>query len=315
MIREWALRFKKPMVLGVLAAVATACVVIFFPNRYASEARILPVESKSLAGSLGGLAATAAAFGVAIPNSDGNDANFVDILQSRTIKEALLLTNYRFHQRTWRFGQDRECTESLQTYLHQKNLDRGVLVLSNFYSVSRDLKSKIIVIRAETRSPELSQAIVRKAINLLETFVREKGRTRGGAKALFAEARLQEARKEAATAEEEFRRFLDGNRNYLVSSDPSIRLRGARLEAELKLRQQLVMTLAVNREQALMDEKNDIPILNTLDPGNLPVEKSGPVRSLMVLAALLAGFFGTLAWMHREWIMNCLISAETQRSL
>lgn len=313
MIREWALRFKRPLALGIFAAVATACVVIFVPNKYASEARILPVESKSLAGNLGGLAATAAAFGVAIPSAEGNDANFVDILQSRTIKEGLLLSSFSFHQPAWRFGKEREHVETLQTYLHQKNLDRGILEFSKFYSVSRDLKSKIITIKVDTWSPELSQAIVQKAIKLLETFVQEKGRTRGGAKALFAEARLVEARKEAATAEEEFRRFLDGNRNYSVSSDPSIRLRGARLEAELKLRQQLVMTLAVNREQALMDEKNDIPILNVMDPGNLPVEKSGPVRSLYVLTAFFAGFFGSLSWMYREWILKCLIDADTRR--
>jgi uncharacterized protein involved in exopolysaccharide biosynthesis len=62
-----------------------------------------------------------------------------------------------------------------------------------------------------------------------------------------------------------------------------VRLKGTRLEAELRLRTQVVTTLAIAREQALMEEKNDMPILNVLDVGNLPLEKSGPARSQTVV--------------------------------
>ncbi len=232
---------------------------------------------------MGNLAAAAAAFGVSVPGGEGNDANFVDILNSRWLREQLLQTNFQYHARSWRFGAEQLHVGTLYDYLGARNMDRAVMALNEVLLTSRDLKSKVITLSAETKSPDLSQQVVQRAGKLLETFLQEKGRTRGGAKAIFAEARLADARGEMDQAEEAFRRFLESNRNYQSSGDPAVRLKGTRLENELRLRQQLVTTLAMNREQALLDEKSDIPILNVLDPGNLPIDKSRPSRSVLVL--------------------------------
>lgn len=272
------------------------------PNLYKSEARLLPVESKG-SSSLGGLASAAAAFGVNVPGGESSDANFVDVLNSRWLREQLLNTEFQYHARTWHFGAQRIEKKTLYAYLKAKNVDQALRAIAPILSSSRDIKSKILSISAETTSPELSQMIVLQAVKLLETFNREKGRTRGGAKASFAEARLSDARKEMNEAEDAFRRFLEANRNYLTSSDPGVRLKGTRLEAELRLKQQLVTSIAMNREQALMEEKNDIPILNVLDPGNLPIDKSRPARSTLVLLATMLAGMGSWTWLNREWVI------------
>jgi len=191
--------------------------------------------------------------------------------------------------------------------LNAKNSDSAVMRVQMMLSVTKDPKSKIIAVSTETKSPQLSQQIVQQAALLLENFVQQKGHTRGGAKATFAEARLKESREEMAQAEEEFRRFLNSNRNFNTSGDPSVRLLGARLEAELRLRQQLVATLAMNREQALLEEKNDIPILNVLDAPSLPVLKSRPARALIVLLSMLLSTFGAWSWLNRNWIKHRLL--------
>jgi len=297
---------KKPLQWAVAAGLLTAVVTLFMPNYYRSEARLLPVESKGLGGSLGGLATAAAAFGVAVPGGEGNDANFVDVLNSRWLREQLLNTEFQYHARSWRFGAEHLVKGTLSDYLEAKNLDRAVQELSSVLSVSRDLKSKVIFIGAETRSPDLSQLVVRRAGKLLEVFLQEKGHTRGGAKVVFAEARLAEARREMDEAEEALLRFLEGNRNYLNSADPAVRLKGTRLEGELRLRQQLVTTLALNREQALLEEKNDIPILNVLDQGNLPIEKNRPARSQLVVALAFLVGLGSWGFENRRWIKERL---------
>lgn len=309
---DWALGLKRPIQLGFVAAVMTAVITLFMPNYYRSEVRILPVEAKGMSGGLGNLAAAAAAFGVGVPGGDGGDANFVDILNSRWMRENLLKCQFTFKARSWRFGAEKVVTQTLYDYLDVDNTDRAVKAMGEIYTASRDLKTKVLTLSVETRSPELSQQVARQAARLLETFVQEKGRTRGGYKAAFAEARLREARGEMAVAEEEFRKFIDGNRNYQISTDPSVRIRGARLEAELKLRQQLVMTLAMNREQALMEEKNDIPILNVLDSGNLPVDKSRPGRSKILIIAFFLVAVGTWAWLNREWIRARLLDTDEE---
>ncbi len=295
-------RLRKPLKWALAAGLLTALVTLFLPDYYRSEARLLPVETKGLGGNLGGLASAAAAFGVSLPVGDSNDANYVDVLNSRWLREQLLQTEFQYHIRNWHFGTERVEKGTLYAYVDKRNMDRALKELGTLVSASRDLKSKVISISAETKSPELSQLLVDRASKLLEVFLQDKGRTRGGAKATFAEARLADARHEMDEAEDTFRRFLEGNRNYQTSGDPAVRLKGSRLETELRLRQQLVTTLAMNREQALLEEKNDIPILNVLDPANLPIEKSKPPRSVIVLLAALLVGLGAWAWQNRAWI-------------
>jgi uncharacterized protein involved in exopolysaccharide biosynthesis len=301
---------KKPLQWALAAGLLAALVTLFMPNYYRSEARLLPVETKGLGGNLGGLASAAAAFGVSVPGGDSSDANFVDILNSRWLREQLLQTEFQYRIRSWRFGSERVVKGTLYDYLEAKNLDRALHELGAVLSASRDLKSKVISISAETRSPELSQFIVDRAGKLLEVFLQGKGRTRGGAKATFAEARLAEARREMDEAEDVLRRFLESNRNFQTSGDPAVRLKGTRLETELRLRQQLVTTLAMNREQALLEEKNDIPILNVLDSPNLPIDKSKPVRSVIVLLVALLTGLGSWTWRNKDWIRERLLTED-----
>ncbi len=306
---------KKPLQWALAAGLLTALVTLFMPNYYRSEARLLPVETKGMGGNLGGLASAAAAFGVSVPGGDSSDANFVDVLNSRWLREQLLQTEFQFHARSWRFGAERLVKSTLYDYLEAKNMDRALSALGPIVSASRDLKSKVISISAETKSPELSQLIVDRTDKLLEVFLQDKGRTRGGAKAAFAEARLADARREMDEAEDVLRRFLESNRNYQTSSDPSVRLKGSRLETELRLRQQLVTSIAMNREQALLEEKNDIPILNMLDPPNLPIDKSKPARSSIVL--LITFLVGLSVWalQNRAWIREQLLTNDDESTM
>ena len=295
---------------GLMAAVTS----LFMPNYYRSEARLLPVESKGVGGSLGGLATAAAAFGVSVPGGDSSDANFVDVLNSRWLREKLLTTEFQYRVPSRIIGADRGEKKTLYAYLEAKNMDQALRSIGPILSSSRDLKSKIISISAETTSPELSQLITQQAIQLLETFNRDKGRTRGGAKAAFAEARLFDARQEMDEAEDAFRRFLEANRNFQASGDPAVRLKGTRLESEFRLRQQLVTSIAMNREQALLEEKNDIPILNMLDPGNLPIDKSKPARATIVLVTMMLMGAGSWAWLNRDWVRALLMAGEEEVS-
>jgi len=308
MVPAWLKDLKRPLQVGCITAALVALVSIFMPNYYASEARLLPPDSK--ASGLAGLASAAAAFGITVPGGDSSDNNFVDILKSRWLYERLLTKEFQFREKSWRFGKERAYRQTLEGYLQAPNRDRALGALATMITVTRDTKTKVISLVAETKSPELSQGIVQQCTQLLEDFLHQKDRTRGGAKAVFAEARLVEARGELDQAEANLRGFLDGNRNYTSSADPAVRLRGLRLEAELKLRQQLVMTLALNREQALMEEKNDVPIVNVMDKANLPIDKSRPHRAKLVQLGFLLGTLGALGWKKRRMIWERLMQKE-----
>ena len=304
----WLMGVKRPLKVGFVAACLAVVVALLIPNYYKSEAKLLP-ESNNSMGALGGLASAAAALGVSIPpGGGGKDDNFVDILQSRWLQERLLQSELQFKVKSWRFGAEFEKRQTLYEYLNSKNMDLAIRKLKPMLTINQNLKSKIITFSAESLSPTLSQEIVKNGIRMAEKFIMERGQTRGGAKATFAEARLKEAKNELDSAQAELTRFIVINRNYrwIRPSCPS----ATPLEGEFKLHQQLVETLAISREQALLEEKNDMPILNVLDGGNLPFEKSRPHRALMVMVTFLFAFGGVLIYQKKSWIINFFIEPE-----
>lgn len=298
-------RLRRPLKAGFLAALATALVTLALPNQYTSEARILPADQRA-GGGLGMAAAAAAAVGVMIPGQDSPDAAYVDILNSYTLRKELLETPFQFTVRTWYFGRPQARSQTLYAYLGKSNLDRAMRALKERITITRDFKTKLLTIAVQTESPELSQQVAQRLAHLLDDFVISKSQTRGGAKATFTEERLRDARSDMDRAEAAFQAFLEGNRNYLASADPAVRLRGLRLENDLKLRTQVVTTLTIAREQALLEAKNDMPILNVLDAGNLPIDKSGPARSQAVLTTWFLVSLLVLGIQERRWVLDRL---------
>lgn len=301
-------RLGTPLRAGLLCGFAMACLSLLAPNQYRSEARLLPASARN-ASSLSSLLTAAAAFGVNLPSAEGGDANYEDILQSHGLRERLLATSFRFRTRIAHVGPWRERQETLAQFLDEANPDRSLRRLNDMMRVNRDLKTKLVTVTVETPSPELSQQIAQKAIEYLEAFLLQKGQRSGESKAGFAARALKEAQEAERQAESAFRTFLEGNRFYAASLDPETRLRGARLEADLRLKNQLTVMHTLAHEQALLEEKNDVPSLNILDRGNLPYEKSRPTRSVWVLLAALLGGAATWGWQHRTWIRDRVLGA------
>jgi len=62
-------------------------------------------------------------------------------------------------------------------------------------------------------------------------------------------------------------------------------------------------------EDALLQEKNDMPILNILDEGNLPINKSRPGRATNALLMGVLVFLGTLGWIRRLELKALLVKS------
>jgi len=301
--KKWVPNFIRNAIIAFALASAGT---LLLPNRFTSTGRILPGDAKG-AGSMGGLAAAAANLGFAMPTGDSADAAYIDILSSYWLRSALLDSTFTFKSRSSRFGAERTVTMTLRAFTRARNTDLGLRALDRILSVNRDLKTRLITVDATTVSPTLSQAIVKRVLQLLDTFVVERAMTKGRLKAKFAEGRLRDAKVAKAEAERELVKFLSVNRNYLTSADPAVRVAGLRLEEEMKLRGQLVVSLAMGYEQALMDEKNDMPIINVLDAGNQPEQKSGPARANLVLVCTFLVALASLLWDKREFIKNSIM--------
>ena len=306
---SWQVGFKplrQAVTLGLCTALVAGLASLIMPNYYRSEARLLPVDGRGTSG-LGALATAMMATGLPLPGLEGGDELYAEIVNSRYVYEELLKMDFSYDLKYSLLGPARHFEGPLGSHLPgQRNLDRDLREVARMITANRDAKSKILVISAETRSPELSQMLVKRAQDLLEAFLKTRAQTRGGAKASYAGARLAEARVDEDRSASTLQHFLETNRYYQTSPDPAIRLAGMRLEAEFKLRQGVVANLVVAHEQALMEEKNDMPILNLLNPAGLPTEKSRPARTTLVVLGFLVGLSGSLAWTYRGWLRKQL---------
>jgi hypothetical protein len=284
-----------------------AVLSLFIPDKFKSEASILPDRSRSrLGGSLGDLSKAAGLSGVLSGSTEGAETNFPDILNSRWMAERLLRTEYSFHIRTWRFGAWQPQKQTLFEYLNEPDMDRARDALQRIFTAEKLQRSPILVLSIETRSPELSQQIVEESLKLLDLFLDHEVQSKGDIKARFASERVQAAKQDFLSAEQDLKAFANANRNYPVSSDPGVRLGGQRLEGLLKIRGDLLALTMMNHENALMEAADDTATPNVLDHGNLPIRKSRPTRSLLVLMAAFLVGAASLGWAQRAWIASFL---------
>ena len=304
---------RRPALAALQAGVAAAGLSLLLPNQYRSEARIL-----SDTGHPGGSAALRT--GVWAPSAppetpgsreDGPTVIYVDILRSRRLGEQVLLGQYEYLARRWRFGRSRRVRGTLLDYLHADSLDRGMGALMGMMAVQRDLKSGQLTLRVESRSPELSMQVVNRATAALGSIVVELSQAAAINKARFTLARLEEVKGRYASLGQAFQRFQDANRTWEKSPAPNIRFQGNQMREELDLWKQVVMNLTLNHEQALLEAQNDTQTLLLMDPGNLPVDKSKPARSLMVFAAMCVAGVGSWVFHHRTLVHDRFIAKDS----
>jgi hypothetical protein len=303
---------RRPLRHACLAGLATAAVTVCLPNDYRSQARILsdmghPGGGASLRT---GVWAPTAPPETPAPREDGPTVIYVDILKSRRMAEQLLLQEYEYGCRPWRFARRRSTRGTLLDYLGAENVDRAMKPLKKVLDIQRDPKSGLLTISAETTSPELSLLVVRKAAESLRDFLVELGQDSGRSKARFTLGRLREVQDKYAELGRQFERFQDANRNWEASPSPNLRFRGAQMREELNLWRQVVMNLTLNHEQALLEAQNDTQTLLLMDPGSLPLEKSRPHRALIVCAVASAVGAGSWAARNRTAILNRILAKE-----
>jgi capsule polysaccharide export protein KpsE/RkpR len=304
--------FKQPMSLAVIAGVLATLVSLGIPNEYVSEARILPKDPKTGAGVGGGIGSMLAAtvgFSGLSGMSDSATA-YQDILKSRWMADRLLDCHYDYHERTWYFGALVEKKGTLLNYIEAKNRDAAFRYLRSILMVDKDIKSGLLMIRVKTTSQDLSQKIAKNAIRSLEEFINKNSSNQKSAKAEYAHERMKEAEAELNQVDEKLGKFIVLNRNYSTSNDPRVRLAGQRLESERTLRMQVFSMVSMAREQALLEEKDDVSIVNVLDGGHFPEEKTAPRRSLLVLTAFSLGGGLSLAWKKREEMKAYLVDSK-----
>lgn len=263
------LKRKNIIIIGVIIVMAVTAVKVFLePDQFRSTATILPTGKTDQLAELKNLAGLGRA---------GNDENsselYPTILASRTIKETVLMHEYRIDNKQ----------TSLTEYFGTDNRDRLLDALAGITTVYTDDITGLITISVETANPGLSQDIVKSYLAELEEFNLHKRRSQAKENERYLAGQLQIINGELADAENMLEQFQFANRNWDVTGDPELQKTLNRLKREVAVKSTTFVFLQEQHEAAKLDVQKDMPIVRLLDSPSIPTMKIGPRRKLVII--------------------------------
>lgn len=296
------LRFRRLVFIAPTITALTALLVTLLLSRhYTATASFVP-QSSANASRLSALAGLSAQLGLGnLPQASafGSPDFYKELFQTDEILRALVDTRYSVPWQGSQFEGPLTAFWRTEGPTPEYRRDQAVRRLRGYMNTAVDPRIQLVTLSVTTRSPELSTAVVERALALVSQFNQEQRQSQSAQERAFLGARLAEARRELSEAEDSVARFMERNRDFRNS--PPLLFQYDRLQREVTLRQALYTTLAQNHEQSRIEEVRDTPVLTVVEPPRLPVRPDSRHLALKLLLALVAGaMLGVLAAFARD---------------
>ena len=294
-------RWKLVVGLPVAAAVAAAVVSLLIPPKFTATATFLPEaeQGNTLPASLAGFASR---FGIDAPGGGNSPRFYAEVLESRTVRDQVLLAGFAVPR-----SEETADSAALLDILavegdsESERLEKGRELLDDMVSVKVDRETDLVSISVETRHRTLSAAMSNRFVELLNEFNLETRQSNVQARRQFIEERLSDAEVELRQDEEELQRFLERNREFRGS--PQLEFQYERLQRQVTIKQEVLITLRREYEEARIQEVNDTPVITVIDRAVPPQKRSSPKRKLnVILAFVLGGMVAVFGGFGREFV-------------
>ncbi len=158
-----------------------------------------------------------------------------------------------------------------------------------------------IVISVTLPDPKLAAEVNRECILRIKTFVNQYNNRIYKQKLSRLNSQLIDAEKRFERVKREYFQFKDRNLN-LVSGNVQAELELLKREYDLNF--EIYGGLVMEIEQTKLSLINQSNIIEVIEPARVPAEKSGPSRTLIVIAFAIAGFFFALIYVYLVRLRN-----------
>jgi uncharacterized protein involved in exopolysaccharide biosynthesis len=323
------------LVSTIIATVLGVFIAINTPNEYSSQVQILPeLDSKDAAGGLSKFKSLAGLAGVDLSSMSSSEAVrpdlYPNILQSTPFlmdvmnmkvyahkyKKQMVMANFLEENKkreliTKILGESNDDDDDMpkinaqtipsQTIRLDKKQDKIIKDLQKRVGATLDKKTGVITISSKMQDPVIAATIVKYAQDYLTQYV-IKYRTEKTQKDIkFLEERLYEAKRRYDNALFAYSSYQDRNKSLFLNIAKD---EGKKLQYEVDLSYNLYSELAKQLEEAKIKVHRETPIFKVLEPAQIPVKKSEPKRSVMVLGfaflGLILSIFIVLARNYKE---------------
>ncbi|MBR1666775.1 MAG: chain-length determining protein [Bacteroidaceae bacterium] len=168
-----------------------------------------------------------------------------------------------------------------------------------------DNKSLAITITVTDQDPLICATIADSVKARLQDFITDYRTKKARVDLEFNRKLYEEAKNLYDEAREEYATYADANLDLMYQKD---RTKLINLENEMQLRYNTYNSVAQQLTSSEAKVQQDTPAFTTLQSATVPVEKSGPPRTKIVLAVLFLAFLCTSAWiLHKEGQLKPLL--------
>ncbi|WP_234736665.1 GNVR domain-containing protein [Tellurirhabdus bombi] len=318
----------KLLLFGLVGAVIGAVYGFSKPNEYKSQVAVLPeLQSKTPGSSMGGLSSLAGLAGIDLNSLSGSGTDAIrpdlypNVLQSFPFALYLLkqpVYSHNFNKTMTLSAYLKEQAgkglfggsgEEEQTVYDPKNFSKAIQVTKNQDRQVQDIlarigtifdkKTGIITIEATLPDPVVAATVARFSLEYLTNYVTSYRTEKARSQSNFLNRRVAEARRRYQSAEYALENYRDRNRSLYSNV---AKLEEQRLQADFMLAQGVYNDLSKQLEQAKIKVQEETPVFKMLEPARVPLQKSGPKRTLIILYMAIGGVVvGTLWTLFQSW--------------
>jgi LPS O-antigen subunit length determinant protein (WzzB/FepE family) len=335
---------RKTVIISVVAgAILGVTIALFSPNEYTATTVMVPQmggDNQSKLGNFGGLAAMAGINLDMNPTAELSPQMYPQIVNSIPFQLELMNTKLDFQEyavpitlfdyyfenlKTTVIGTVLKYTIGLpgvliaeikgkprELRLFGDSINHPILLSEKQYKlkkmicsiVSLDYNIKEGYLTLTTRMPEALAAaqLAQKAQILLQRHITEFKIEKAKSNLDFIYERYIDAKTEFEKAQVSLAVVNDRNKNF-TSGLPHLEI--DRIQTRYTIAFAVFQDLAKQLEQAKIQVKKETPVFTTIEPVTVPLEKSGPNRSMILFIWLfLGGIFGIGIIFGKEYIWN-----------
>jgi len=262
--------------------------VIVIPPQYIARITILPAENTADSPLKSMLAITNQFPGLNLPTSIDRSVIYKAILTSKRIQKRLLETSF-YHEKIKSQSKLLDILGGdFEDETYQRRLDIGSKILDKMMKVSINRENKITTLIIESDSPRLSAEIATTFVMELEQFIIKINTTKAAENTKFIESRLAETLSTLEKKELDLKNYRVSNKR--IENSPERQLEQGILLRELKVQEEIYLTLKKEMEISKIEEVKSLPLIQILDQATVPTEKSKPKRRIIMLSGLITSF-------------------------
>lgn len=255
---------------------------------YISDSKLFVYGESS---SVSELKSLALEYGVSLPGSGGQQANFsspelfVNLTKSKTVLKSLAHQSFPTTDGDSKSLKEHLLKNSLSSIFSNKEREMSegdlLIALNKKVSISLDRRSGIITLSTAMKDPLLAQATNASLIDLVNTRFTDIKRLQTKHKRQFVESRISELDLELMESERKIKKFKEINRS--IKTSPQLTLELNILKRNNKVIEQVFILLKEQLESMKLKEVEDEKPLIIIDSANLPHRKSAPITSVNMI--------------------------------